>query len=280
MRRGPWQWILPGVTLCHTGTPTRREKLLAALKYGGPGAVVTGASGLREHGVREPLDPRIHLLVPRATNRTSHHFVIVERTSYLPEPVVRRGIALAPLARCCVDGSRRTLRLSSVRAVVAETVQRKFCTPAELLDAIGSLATQRSGRIRAVMHEIEVGIRSAAEGDARIAFRGSDVPMPEWNVSLFTPDGVLLCIPDGWWDDLAIALQIDSMEWHLSPELYKRTQATQRVLAELGIPFLPWAPGDVARDPDAFVASAREFRRGNAQRIRPNIVVVRNQRDR
>src|SRR5690625_418047 len=275
MRGGPWQWILPGVTLCHTGTPTWREKALAALKYGGPGAMLTGASGMREYGVRERLDPRMHILVPSTVNRTSHHFVIVERTTHLPDPVVRRGISLAPLARCCVDGSRRTLRLPSVRAAIAEVVQRKLCQPPDLRLAVETLATQRSGCARKVLREIDAGIRSAAEGDSRDAFRNSDVPMPEWNVSLFTPDGVFLCSPDGWWDDFALAIQIDSMEWHLSPELYKRTQATQRILAQAGIPFLPWAPGDVSRDPAAFLASAREFRAGYANRQRPDIIVVR-----
>ena len=275
MRDGPWQWILPGVTLCHTGTPTWREKMLAALKYGGPGAMLTGASGMREHGLRERLDPRMHILVPRGTNRTSHHFVIVERTSHLPDPIVRRGIALAPLPRCCVDGSRRTLHLPRVRAAIAEAVQRRMCQPLELRLAVETLATQRSRAARGVLKEIEAGIRSAAEGDARDVFSGSDVPMPEWNVELFTRDGEFLCVPDGWWDDLALAIQIDSMEWHLSPELYKRTQATQRILARAGIPFLPWAPGDVSRDPDAFLASAREFREGNMGRPRPDIVVVR-----
>ncbi len=278
MRRGPWQWILPGVTLCHTGTPTWREKALAAVKYGGPGSMLTGASGMHAYGVRERLDPRMHILVPRTTNRTSHHFVIVERTGHLPTPDVRRGIAVAPLARCCVDGSRRSLRLPSVRAAIAETVQRKMCDPLDLRLALETLATQRSSRARIVLKEIEAGIRSAAEGDARDAFRGSDIPMPEWNVSLFTADGVFLCSPDGWWDDLALAIQIDSMQWHLSPELYKRTQATQRILAQVGIPFLPWAPGDVSRDPEGFLRSAREFRAGNVNRQRPNIVVVRHDR--
>ncbi|MGH8967856.1 MAG: hypothetical protein ACRDXB_21385, partial [Actinomycetes bacterium] len=273
---GPWQWILPGVVLCHTGIPTQRERLLAALKYGGPGTVITGTAGMREHGVRERLDPRVHVLIPHDRHRSSHHFLIVERTRVLPDPVVKNGLALAPLARCCLDGCRRRVAQSRVRAAIAEIVQRRMCTPSELRRALATMATQRSGDARTVMREIEVGVRSAAEGDAFNAFRGSDVPMPEWNVSLYTADGVFLCSPDGWWDDLALALQIDSMEWHLSPALYKRTQATQRALAQIGIPFLPWAPGDVSRDPQGFLASAQDFRAGNANRPRPDIIVVRD----
>ncbi|UYM07760.1 hypothetical protein [Solicola gregarius] len=276
---GPWQWILPGVTLCHTGTPTQRERMLAAVKYGGPGCVITGESGLREYGVRARLDPRIHILVPHDRHRSSHHFVVVERTRKLPDPVVRRGLPLAPIPRCCLDGCRRVTGSAAVRAAIAEVVQRRMCTPMQIRQTIESMATQRSGRARRVLIEIEAGIRSSAEGNARDVFAAGDVPMPEWNVELYTPDGTLLCVPDGWWDDLALALQIDSMEWHLSPELYKRTQATQRVLAQMGIPFLPWAPGDVSRDPDAFLASARAFRAGNAGRPRPDLIVVRKDAD-
>lgn len=273
---GPWQWILPGVTLCHTGTPTQRERMLAALKYCGPGSVITGTSGMREYGVREQLDPRVHVLVPQDRHRSSHHFVIVERTRYLPEPVMRRGLALAPLPRCCVDGCRRNFAPSRVRAAIAEIVQRQMCSPDRLRTAIGAMATQRSGTARRVIEEIGAGIRSAAEGDVYNVLRGTDVPMPEWNVSLYSPDGTFLCTPDGWWDDLALALEIDSMEWHLSPELYKRTQATQRLLAQMGIPILPWAPGDVAKNPEGFLSSVRAFRVGNANRVRPELIVVRN----
>ena len=275
---GPWQRGLPGVTICHSGTPTWRERLVAALRYGGPGTVITGSSGLREYGVRERLDPRIHILVPQNRSRTSHHFVIVERTRYLPSPVIRRGIPLAPLPRCCVDSCRRDVSLANVRGAIAEAVQRSMCEPGAIRAALETLPTQRSANVRRALREIELGLRSTAECDTNDVLSGSGVPVPEWNVSLYTLDGEFLCSPDGWWDDLAQALQIDSMEWHLSPELYKRTQATQRVLAQMGIPFLPWAPGDVKRDPDKFLASVREFRAGNATRARPDIIVVRRAR--
>ncbi len=39
---GPWQRLIPGVYLTVTGTPTVRQREIAALLYGGPRSVITG----------------------------------------------------------------------------------------------------------------------------------------------------------------------------------------------------------------------------------------------
>jgi hypothetical protein len=57
---GLWQRLLPGVpfhdhghgvVLAHLGTPTRRERLLGALSFAGPGALITGYDAARAQGI-------------------------------------------------------------------------------------------------------------------------------------------------------------------------------------------------------------------------------------
>jgi len=90
------------------------------------------------------------------------------------------------------------------------------------------------------------------------------------------PVGEFIGSPDGWYDDVAMALQIDSMQWHLSPAQYKRTQRVQRAMIRHGIAVMPFAPADVSADAAAFIADLTTCRLAATARPRPDIVVVRS----
>ncbi|MGN6613251.1 MAG: hypothetical protein ACTHLJ_15895, partial [Angustibacter sp.] len=149
---------------------------------------------------------------------------LIERTRNLPEPIVRQGLPLASVARCVLDACRQLEDLAAVRELVAEVVQRRLCTVKELGDALAAAARQRSALPREVLREVEAGVRSVAEAHAREVFSRHGVPQPRWNWALHTVDGEHVVTPDGWWDEIGCALQIDSMRYHLGPALYRRTQ--------------------------------------------------------
>ncbi|MEO7744957.1 MAG: hypothetical protein ABIV05_01870, partial [Actinomycetota bacterium] len=81
--------------------------------------------------------------------------------------------------------------------------------------------------------------------------------------------------PDGYWEEIGAALQIDSMSFHLSPLDYKRTQRRARALGAFGVPLLPVAPGDVHADELAFVREVRAFLTSNARHQHPPDLVLR-----
>jgi len=272
---GPWQRVLPGVVVAHRGPVSIRERRIAAIKYGGRESILTGRDSIELRGMNARRPERVQLLVPHTTQRTSHHFLTVERTHRMPIADVIDRLRVAPLPRAIVDACRRDGPVDDVRAMVAQAVQTRRCTPDELRDALSRAARQRTATTRAAMKEIDAGIRSVAEGDAKRAIDHSGLPPMEWNVSLFSPDGEFLGSPDGWYDDVALALQIDSMQWHLSPAQYKRTQRIQRAMTRHGIVVVPMAPADVSADPAAFMADMAAFRLAAAARPRPDIVVKR-----
>ena len=259
-RQGPWQRVHPGVVLAHSGTATERELNLAALAYAGKGAVLTGLGALRLLGVRAASAHRgRHVLVPHERRKQARSGLVIERTRNLPEPVVRHGLPLAGVARCVLDACRQLEDLAAVRELVAEVVQRRLCTVKELSDALATAARQRTALPREVLREVEAGVRSVAEAHAREVFARHGIPQPRWNWALHTVDGDHVATPDGWWEDIGCALQIDSMRYHLGPALYRRTQALQRALARYDVPFLPVAPSDILEDEDGFVAEVRAF---------------------
>jgi len=268
--KGPWQRILPGVVITHRGTPTQRERVLAALRYAGEGAVLSGAAALRAHGVgRTGRGDQLLVLVPHQSQRSSHDFVVVRRTRRMPTSVLLRQTATAPVARSLIDECRERSTLDGVRELVATVIQAGHCGLRDVAREVYAAARQRTALSRRVMEEMSAGIRSVAEARAREEFSRQGVPQPRWNCEIRTIDDDLVAMPDGVWEDVMAALEIDSMAWHLSPAQYLRTQRRQRRLVVAGVPVLPVGPGDILDDPDAFVREVLEFRREAANRVMP-----------
>lgn len=271
---GPWQPVLPGVIALHNGPLTTRQRLDAAMAYARPGAVMTGSAAVRLRGLRSAgADTTVDVLVPHARTRSSHSFVRVQRTRRMPTPVLLDGLAVAPVARAVIDAARRMTTLRSVRALVAEAVQRGLCTPAELVDELRAGNMRWSARARAVLKEIEAGVRSVAEADARAILSKAGVRPAQWNKDLFDADGHWLARPDAVWLDVGVVLEIDSLEWHLSPEAYRRTQERQRRLARAGVIVLAFTPGSIRADPQAFVQEVRDTLARAAGRVAPELVL-------
>ena len=154
-------------------------------------------------------------------------------------------------------------------------MQTRTCTVTELAEALRQAARQRSALPREVLREVSAGVRSAAEARIRDVFARYGVPQPRWNWSVYTLDGRHVGTPDGLWEDIGAAMQIDSMAWHLSPVRYKATQRRQRNLTTHGVVVLPVAPGDVYSDERAFVTQVRAFLRQYADHRLPDGLVAR-----
>jgi hypothetical protein len=273
--RGPWQRLLPGVVLTHRGTPSHRERQLAALGFAGNTAVITGLDALRVHGVRtEATSPVIHVLVPIGRQRRSFGFVRVERTRRMPVALPKQGLPWAGAARATVDACRHLEDLDCVRDLVASVVQRGICDLDALTVEVGSAARQRTALSRRTLAEMSVGVRSVAEARARDILAKHGVPAPLWNVELRTATGQLLARPDAYWEDVAAAMEIDSMAWHLGPQQYRRTQARQRLLTVHGVLVLPIAPRDILDDEIAFVRQVLGLLDRATRRPAPDDLVV------
>ena len=193
----------------------------------------------------------------------------------MPTPRVVNGLACAPIARAVVDACRASADLDAVRAMAAEVIQRGLCSVAALADELRACSTRGSALPRRVMREISAGVRSVAEARARALILGAGLPMPEWNVLLRTPTGRIIASPDAYWAELGVALEIDSLEWHLSPERYQRTQARQRRMTRFGILVMPVTPGAVEEHPQEFLGELSDTLTRAVGRRRPDVLVTR-----
>lgn len=159
-----------------------------------------------------------------------------------------------------------------VEAVLAESVQRGFTTPAKLSIELEAGSDRGSARPRAALRAISLGARSTAEIDGtRLAIRAR-LPEPKWNVALRTSNGLALPTPDAWFDDVALAWEIDSYAWHLSPASYAKTLSRHNAMTGAGIIVLHTLPTQLREEPGRVIADLQAAYVQAASRPRPALI--------
>lgn len=254
---GPWQRLLPGVFLTVTGTPTAEQRDVAAQLYAGSSGLITGAAALRRWGVRTPHSSVIDVLIPFDKRRKTTGFVRIHTTTRMPERVFTTGpLRLAPLARAVADAARELTRLSDARALVADVVQQRRCTVGQLVTELEDGPIQGSALLRIAINDVRDGIRSSPEADLKDLLERARIPAPVFNPRLYADDMFIAC-PDAWWPELGVAAEVDSREYHLSPEDHERTLERHARMAAYGITVLHFTPRQIRTQPAQVAATIK-----------------------
>jgi hypothetical protein len=264
---GPWQVLLPGVYFGLTGAPNLLQKEMAALLYAGPGSLITGPVALMHHGLRSPVVlETVNVLVPMARQRLSTGFVRLHRTRRMPAAVVSSGpLRLVVVARAVADTARLLVEVRDVRAVVADAVQRRWCTVADLATELRDGPVKGSAMFRSALADVAEGIRSVAEGDLRKLIWAARLPAPLYNASLYVGDA-FLARPDAWWPEAGVAVEVDSYEWHLSPADSDRTRKRHDLLIAAGVYPLHFSPRQIRTERPEVVRLIRDTLKRGLQR--------------
>lgn len=227
---GPWQALLPGVYLLHSGTPTSEERLHGALLYAGRPVVpaqvehgtappygnvmITGLAALALHQFTSapPLTgiERIDVLVPRTRRLRSVGCARIIRTHSLPAAGEITGLPVAPVARALADAVAELTEAETVRQLLTEAVRDRHCDPAAI---VGELSR---ARLLNLPHVVDVVDSLLAEGRSIAEERLYDMvgmfqlPDPVWNVELRLPGGPYLGGVDIYWPDQAVAVELNT----------------------------------------------------------------------
>ncbi|HEX6335736.1 MAG TPA: hypothetical protein VFZ85_02170 [Jiangellaceae bacterium] len=156
--QGRWQRVLQGIYATFTGPLGDIHRYRAAVLYGGIGALITGATACRMHGMKYvPDTDDIDVLVPHTRQRVEGDFVRLRRTLRMPASVrwvgldipdedaptiladdtpdhddltggaVRWMIPMAPLPRAAMDAVRfRHQSLLNSNGTMAKSTRRKL----------------------------------------------------------------------------------------------------------------------------------------------------------
>ncbi|GGP83069.1 hypothetical protein GCM10010247_65760 [Streptomyces calvus] len=232
---GPWQQLLPGVVLLHSGPPTGEERLHAVLLYTArertvgvpaqPGAdqppvssygeaMITGLAALALHGFSAAPPPAsldvLDVLVPRLRRLRSTGCARIVRTSALPVPEQIAGVPVAPVPRALADAVAGLDDAGAVRLLLTEAVRGGHCEPAAVVrELTGAKLLNRPHVVDAVDSLLAEG-RALAEARLYRMVREYGLPEPFWNVDLRLPGGPHLGVMDAYWPEQAVALELDT----------------------------------------------------------------------
>ena len=272
---GPWQKMLPGTYLAVTGKPTIEQRHVAALLYGGPHSVITGPTAIRLHRLRSPGPDAIDILVPWTVKRQSTGFVRIHRTRRMPAFYTTGPIRFARVGRAVADAAHGFTTLDDVQTVVAEVVQRRACTIAEIGLELAGGATRGSIHLRTALAEVRAGVRSVAEARFLNRIEHSGLPKPELNVLLVAADGTLIGEADAWWDEAGVAAEIDSQEYHFYRAGWLKTNAKHNRMLKYGIFPHHFAPSSIDSDWDTIYDELKSSIEQGLQRPRLPIIALR-----
>ncbi len=267
--------MLPGIYMAGTGMPTTLQQEMAATLYAGSGSVITGQAALRCHHIGSASSDLVDVLVPAATKRRDAAFVRLHRTTRMPERTWQVGpVRYALLPRAVADAVRDMTSLRDVRATVADAVQRGNCQVPDLAAELSAGPNAGSALFRQALADVADGIRSAAEGDLRDLLVKSRLPMPLFNPSLYDRDNAFIAMPDAWWPEFGVAVEVDSHEWHMSPDDHARTLARGRRMGKHQVIVLRFTPRQIRSEPAQVIKEIREALEGARGRLPLNLRTV------
>jgi hypothetical protein len=253
---------------------------MAAMLYAGRSSVITGPAALRHHRIRGPSAELIDVLMPASRRRRDAAFVRLHRTTRMPERIWKFGpLRYALPARAVADAVRDMTSLRDVRAVVADAVQRDHCEVRQLSAELGAGPNIGSALFREALSDVADGIRSAAEGDLKDLLAKSGLPMPLFNPMVFAGDR-FVAQPDAWWPEFGVAVEVDSREWHMSPEDHAKTLARGRRMGVHLIIALRFTPKQIRSEPAEVVADIRRALEGARGRPPLNLRTIPTAPDR
>jgi hypothetical protein len=272
---GPWQRVLPGVYATTTGTMTREQRDMAALLHSGPRSVITGHTAVGRHNLPCAGGNQVDVLVPPEVRVASTSFAHIIRTGRMPEEFhSMNGIRFACLPRAVADAARGMSRLGDVRAVVASAVQYGRCDLPTLITELNQGPKSGSAKLRRALEEACIGIRSSAEADLKDIIGGSDLEEPLYNPELYAWDGTFIGMPDAWWQRAGVAAEVDSLQYHMSPEDYENTVTRHNRMQAYGINMLHFLPRTLKRDQATVLADLRgAIDKGNRRPPLPIIAI-------
>ncbi len=175
----------------------------------------------------------------------------------MPEQVCGSGqIRFALAARAVADAARSMTSLREIRAVVAGSVQQDWCRVGDLAAELRDGPQPGSAAFRRVLAEVADGVRSVSEAEFRGLIIRAGLAMPMFNARLYCGD-VLLAVADAWWPDAGVAAEVDSREWHLSPEDWERTMRRHARMTAEGILVLHFTPKQIRAERTQVISTLR-----------------------
>ena len=250
-----WRLVLPGVVALFTGELTPDQRLTASWLFAGRRALLTGPKACELYGVSSGwvrAYPYYRFVVPATHVNRSADFAVVRRSERRElHPRMMREVPVVSAARAIGDAARLCRSARDARHLAISAIQTGL-VPRDVLVAEGVTGPVRdSAALRRGLREFDAGAWSVSEADLRALLAESAIlPPAMFNPHLATTSGLVLPTPDAWLDEVCLAVQLHSREFHSRDEDWEQTVMSDAVLTEHGVMVCQVTPRAVRRDPD------------------------------
>lgn len=207
-----------GVYAPTKGPWTADVLLRAGLLWAGPQAAPTGGRPLALHGVelpRAPVATRFLVPVSHRSRRSARGYITV-RTRAMPATVVRGGVQVVSLERALVDAGRYAeFTRAELKGLTLAVLQRRLSTDDRLATEIEGGWNAAVPGIREGVLAHRAGAWSVPEAALQAAVeRCADLPPMLANPRRETLAGEFIGVPDGFFPDAGVVVQVHSRAHH------------------------------------------------------------------
>lgn len=275
------QRVYPRVFAAHRGPLDVEDRLVAAYLWAGDGAVLTGRVALARHGLDVPSAGSAIFLVPSTHRaRRTSGVSTVRTTRSVPVAGFRDGVPLTDPARALCDAAKHQgLGDDALRAATMSLLQRRLSHPDRLRAELAERPRNGLAPAYRALDEFCSGAWSLPEA-ALARLVDGDPELPEFllNVELRTPDDERVGVPDGYFPDSGVAVQVHSKAFHSGTDEAGKDRWTATVekdgtMVEEGIVVVPITPNSIERRPQGVLTRLRRVVKANTGRTLPAVVV-------
>ncbi|MDQ1748623.1 MAG: hypothetical protein QOD07_2886 [Frankiaceae bacterium] len=246
-----WQELLRNVFLSHPGEPSHRQRLVAALLYGGPDVAVDADDACVFHGVRavRPSDDVVRIVGPAMSTARSHSFVVVRRTRAEFDVVRTDLLRYVDPATAAIASARLRRDPRRVLAILSDVVQRRIAGVDALVRAHVRASPRNARPTDLALRQLRSGVHSVGEADFRLLAEASAVLPPLlYNPLLRLPDGRLIS-PDALAVDAGLVHEVNGRSTHAREDLFVDMQVRHDTMTVAGLVVLHNAPARLVREP-------------------------------
>ena len=273
---GLWQRLLPSVYCCHSGTPTRRQLVIAALLWAGSDACIDGIDACHFHGVTVPgFDPGVvHVVVGAESPARSRDFVVVRRTERPIRTVRTTHARYLTAADAAVAAACAMPTVEAAVALLSEALRCGAVDVAGLAEAHTLTAPHGRSRAAAALEAVVGGARSAPEATMRRLMLGSRrLPEALFNPTLRLPGGRIV-VPDALLVDSGIVHEVNGRTWHAGEDRFDSMQSRHDAMTVAGLIVLHNSPRRVKAEGRLVLAEIEQLHARWAGRGLPDGVVL------
>ncbi len=268
-----WQQPAPGVFLPHRGQPSQEQLLVSGALWAGRGCTLTAGAALAIYGAlplgayaTDSSSSRVLTFVGGG-RRHSANCRIARRTltRYIPPIGHRRGpLLVAEPARALVDHARWDGTTSTdLESLTIACLQRNVTTVDLLEAALRTAARPHLGAVREGLRNFRDGAWSRPEATLRHLLLGERLPRFVMNHGLIDAGGDLIGIPDAYFPDQGVVIQVHSKAYHqgwdkTGNDLWAQTVQRDNRYTASGLAVVAVTPTTLAREARPFLRQLTE----------------------